>query len=380
MLKVLNVNTSLDLRRGGGTAERTFQMSRFIGMEQGVQCTVLALDLDVSQSRLQSLLPARAVLLKCIWTRFYIPLFHPLNVRSIVANVDIIHLMGHWSILNAIVYISCRLLNKPYVLCPAGTLPIFGRSRLIKTIYNLLIGNQIVRNAAACIAVTRSELADFKRYGVDPKNVVVIPNGINRQDFPKVDAEIFLSKFSLKNVPFLLFMGRLNLIKGPDILLSAFIQLADNYPDLHLVFAGPDEGMLPSLMDAVKNAGLLNRVHFLGYLAGDEKNAAYRAAKLLVIPSRQEAMSIVAIEAGICGLPVLMTDRCGFGEVREVDARLEVPATREGIVSGLTALLDRSAPLPALAEKWTIFIERNFTWSTIGPKYCELYRTILGRT
>jgi len=223
-------------------------------------------------------------------------------------------------------------------------------------------------------------LADFKRYGVDPKNVVVIPNGINRQDFPKVDAEIFLSKFSLKNVPFLLFMGRLNLIKGPDILLSAFIQLADNYPDLHLVFAGPDEGMLPSLMDAVKNAGLLNRVHFLGYLAGDEKNAAYRAARLLVIPSRQEAMSIVAIEAGICGLPALMTDQCGFGEVREVDARLEVPATREGIVSGLTALLDRGATLPALAEKWTIFIERNFTWSTIGPKYCELYRTILGRT
>jgi glycosyltransferase involved in cell wall biosynthesis len=125
---------------------------------------------------------------------------------------------------------------------------------------------------------------------------------------------------------------------------------------------------------------LLNRIHFLGYLAGDEKNAAYQAAKLLVIPSRQEAMSIVAIEAGICGLPVLMTDQCGFGEVREVDARLEVPATREGIVSGLTSLLDRGTPLHALAEKWTTFIERNFTWSTVGPKYCELYRTILGHT
>ena len=380
MLKVLNVNTSLDLRRGGGTAERTFQMSRFIGMEEGVQCTVLALDLDVSQSRLRSLLPTRAVLLKCIWSRFYIPLFHPLNVRSIVANADIIHLMGHWSILNAIVYVACRLLNKPYVLCPAGTLPIFGRSRLIKNIYNLIIGNKIVRNAAACIAVTRSELADFERYGVDPKNIVVIPNGINRHDFPKVDVEIFLSKFGLKNVPFLLFMGRLNLIKGPDILLDAFIQIADDYPDLNLVFAGPDEGMLSSLMVTVERTGLLNRVHFLGYLAGDEKNAAYRAAKLLVVPSRQEAMSIVAIEAGICGLPVLMTDQCGFGEVREVDARLEVPPSKEGIASGLASLLDGSTPLPALAEKWTTFIERNFTWSTIGPKYCDLYRTILGHT
>ena len=75
MLKVLNVNTSIDLRRGGGTAERTFQMSRHIGMESGVECTVLTLDIDITQSRLESLRPARAVVLRCIWNRFYITSF-----------------------------------------------------------------------------------------------------------------------------------------------------------------------------------------------------------------------------------------------------------------------------------------------------------------
>ena len=377
MLKVLNVNTSIDLRRGGGTAERTFQMSRHMGMESGVDCTVLALDLDASQSRLESLLPVRAVLLKCIWSRFYIPSFQPTRIRNLVAHADIVHIMGHWTVLNVVVYVACRYLKKPYVVCPAGTLPIFGRSKIIKRIYNFVCGENIIRHAAACIAVTATELTDFRQYGVNPEDVVIIPNGVNPSDFPEIDKSVFLKKFGLKDVPFLLFMGRLNLIKGPDILLDAFVQLAPAFPDLHLVFAGPDEGMLGPLMRTATKEKLSQRIHFLGYLTGNDKSAAYRTAKLLVVPSRQEAMSIVAVEAGICGLPVLMTDQCGFSEVRDVDCRLEVSATKEGIARGLSSLLDASANLPALSEKWSTFVKRNFTWSTVGPRYCELYRTIL---
>jgi len=376
MLKVLNVNSSIDMRRGGGTAERTFQMSRHIGM-RGIDCTVLTLDLDVTQSRLQSLLPARAALLPCIWSRFYIPLPQFIRIRSLVAASDIVHLMGHWSILNVFVYLACRLLKKPYVVCPAGTLPIFGRSKLIKKAYNIIFGRSIIRGAAACIAVTMGELADFRDYGVNLEDVIVIPNGVSPSDFPEINNDLFLEKFGLKGTDFLLFMGRLNLIKGPDILLDAFVHIANSYPELHLVFAGPDEGMLEPLMRSASKAGLAGRVHFLGFLAGDEKNAAYRTAKLLVVPSRHEAMSIVAVEAGICGLPVLLTDRCGFSEVREVDVRLEVSATKEGIALGLTSLLDTTAILPALSKKWSTFVSSNFTWGTIAPRYCELYRTIL---
>ena len=377
MLKVLNVNTSIDLRRGGGTAERTFQMSRHIGMESGVECTVLTLDIDITQSRLESLRPARAVVLRCFWNRFYIPSFRFILIRNLVADADIVHLMGHWSVLNVFVYFTCKNLNKPYVVCPAGTLPIFGRSKLIKKAYNIIIGKSIIRNAAACIAVTVNERADFLEYGVNSESVMVMPNGVNPEDFPETDKDVFLNKFALRGVSFLLFMGRLNLIKGPDILLDAFVQIAHAHPDLHLVFAGPDEGMLKPLMRSAANAKLADRVHFLGYLMGDDKSAAYRTAKLLVVPSRQEAMSIVAVEAGICGLPVLMTDQCGFSEVREVDPRLEVPATKGGIASGLTSLLAASATLPALSEKWSTFVRSNFTWSTVGPRYCEVYRMIL---
>ena len=194
--------------------------------------------------------------------------------------------------------------------------------------------------------------------------------------FAHVWRRTFLKKHRLSDVPIVVFMGRLNPIKGPDVLLQAFIQVSSQLPDFHLVFIGPDGGMLEQLMQMAAAASLAQRVHFLGYVGGVEKSAAYRAARLLVVPSRQEAMSIVAIEAGMCGTPVLLTDQCGFGKVKEVDPRLEVPATVHGLEMGLMQLLGNANALTEIAPAWKRFVQQHFTWDAIGPEYLHLYKRI----
>ena len=129
-------------------------------------------------------------------------------------------------------------------------------------------------------------------------------------------------------------------------------------------------------MQMAAAASLAQRVHFLGYVGGVEKSAAYRAARLLVVPSRQEAMSIVAIEAGMCGTPVLLTDQCGFGKVKEVDPRLEVTATVHGLEMGLMQLLGNANALTEIAPAWKSFVQQHFTWNAIGPEYLHLYKRI----
>lgn len=104
-------------------------------------------------------------------------------------------------------------------------------------------------------------------------------------------------------VPYVLFLGRLNEIKGPDLLLDAFCRIADRCAEIHLVLAGPDGRMLQRLRAKSKALGIAARVHFAGYLGGRSKVAALRGASLLAIPSRREAMSIVVLEAGVCGCP-----------------------------------------------------------------------------
>lgn len=375
-MHILNVNSSLGLETGGGTAERTFQMSRFLARQRDVQCTVLTLDMDLDATRIRALSPAKVVQLPCLWSRFYVPLGGWQTVQQLVKEADVIHLMGHWSVLNLMVYASARGANKPYVVCPAGALPIFGRSSFIKRLYNFLIGRSLIKNAQAWIAVTASELPYFEAYGVAASKVMIIPNGASGEDFPAAEEQIFLARHKLPDAPFLLFMGRLNPIKGPDLLLQAFAQSRRRFPSFHLVFVGPDGGMLSQLQHAAKSAGLTEWVHFLGYLSGIDKSAAYRGARLLVVPSRQEAMSMVAIEAGICGTPVLLTDQCGFSEIRSVDPRLEVPATVDGIAQGLTQLLVKADILAAIGPMWNNYVMQRFTWDAIGPTYLALYERI----
>jgi glycosyltransferase involved in cell wall biosynthesis len=159
--------------------------------------------------------------------------------------------------------------------------------------------------------------------------------------------------------------------------LDAFIQVRHKFPDFHLVFAGPNGGMLSELMQAAERAGIFKYVHFLGYVSGNDKSAAYHCAKLLVIPSRQEAMSIVALEAGICATPVLLTDQCGFGDVRLVDSRWEVPATVEGLAQGLSELLGDVTGLAHAAPIWRDFVARRYAWSSIVLEYIEFYKGLV---
>lgn len=377
MLRILNVNDTLDLMTGGGTAERTFQMSRNLA-KQGALCKVLTIDSGhLDERRVAALKPAELEVLPCLWRRFNFPKFDGRTIRRLVEEADVIHLMGHWSVLNALVYLAARRTGKPYVVCPAGALPLFGRSKWLKRFYNLLVGGKIVRNASGWIAVTKGEFDHFKAYGIPSSRVTVIPNGVSEEDFPLVDIAEFKRRRGLPNAPMILFMGRLNPIKGPDMLLDAFILARDALPDVHLIFAGPDGGMLAALQKTAAQKGVSEFVHFLGHVNGTDKVAAYRMANILVVPSRQEAMSIVAVEAGFCGTPVLLTDQCGFSDVRSIDARLEVPATVAGIAAGLASLLAESNMLEEISPAWSNFVKRQYSWTSLTPEYLRLYKNIL---
>lgn len=376
-MKVLNVNATLDPVSGGGTAERTFHMSRQLA-RSNVGCTVLTLDIGLTPERLESIGNVRVIALPCLFRRLFIPRFSLQRLRQIVTESDVVHLMGHWTLLNAIIYWIARRLGKPYVVCPAGALPVYGRSKLIKRLYNVIVGKKILQHANACIAITRDELPQFEAYGVSPEKVVVIPNGVCEEEFPPGDGEPFRRKHHLGNHPFVLFVGRLNRIKGPDLLLRAFCNLKDRLAGLHLVIAGPDDGMLAQLKQIAGDGSCAERVHFIGHIGGADKSLAYWESRLLVIPSRQEAMSIVVLEAGITATPVLLTDQCGFDPVAGIGGGKVVPATVDGLQSGLSAMVADFQKLAAMGENLRKYVRDNFLWESVVDRYLVLYRERLG--
>lgn len=375
-MKILNVNMSIAPIRGGGTAERTVQMANALA-ELGHESYLLTLNLEINELRQKELQKVKLVTLPCLIERIYLPIPALKTISDLVSNADIIHLMGHWTILNAIVYFYIRKFKKKYVICPAGALPIFGRSKFVKKLYNFIVGNNIVKNSNAQIVITMDEISHLASYGVAPNNAVWIPNGINSEVLQDQDDSNFRKTYELDNFPFLLYIGRLNPIKGPDLLLEAFCSVKNNFPNLHLVMAGPDEGMLTSLKKMAKSAHVEERVHFVGHISGKVKSNGLHAAKLMVIPSRQEAMSIVVLEGGIVGLPVLLTDQCGLNNLAGINAGIIVPASVEGIRNGLLNNLGDEERLKMFGDNLKAHVFDNYLWSEIVKKIETLYKKIL---
>ena len=123
----------------------------------------------------------------------------------------------------------------------------------------------------------------------------------------------------LKGKNLLLFLARIHVKKGADLLIEAFARVAARDPNLHLVMAGPDQqGLQNALQKQAQQLGIAARITWTGMVQGELKWGAFRAAQAFVLPSHQENFGIVVAEALACGTPVLISDKINIW--REIDA------------------------------------------------------------
>ena len=375
-MRVLNVNSLLSTNLGGGTAQRTRDMSIHLS-RAGVDCSILTNneDLDNPANGIPEEIEVHA--LQYVSRRFYIPLPTSMKLLTLFRQADIVHLMGHWTPINILAYVLIRFYRKPYVVCPAGALPIFGRSKLFKRFYNKIVGKRIIKNADGCIAVTPDEISHFLSYGVQEEKITIIPNGIDAEVGELADEARFREKYGIQNVPYILYIGRLNSIKGVDLFIDAICKISrKTLGDYHVLVAGRDEGLLEVLKSKVSQNNLTNQIHFIGFIEGSEKRRAFKSAELLVIPSRQEAMSIVVLEAGIVGTPVLITDRCGFDQIDALQCGWVCSASVEGVTEGLRSFF-KSNLGNEYGNNLQKFVLENYVWGRVVDKYLIFYKKIL---
>lgn len=369
-MNVLIVNMSIDSVLGGGTVERTCQLARELGNLPDTNTKILSTTAGLNGDNFLD--DRRYVLLPCLSERWYLTAPYFGKIYRTIKWADVIIIISHWTLINAMVYLVNIFLKRPYLFCPAGALHIFGRSALMKRIYNAIVGKMILNHADRVIAIPQDERKYFCELGISDNRIACIPNGITMEDFSYTHTTEFRGKYRLGHAPLLLFMGRLNEIKGPDILLQVFVNIASKFPSWHLIMAGPDGGMEHILKQGIHKYDLENRVHLIGFVSGEEKSAAYHAADILVVPSRLEAMSIVALEAGACGTPVVLTEQCGFPEMVEAGAALEVSISTDSLADTLCQLMSDPSRTQGMGAKARHFISKNYTWNIAAKKHRQL--------
>lgn len=356
-MNTLLTTVSLDAQKGGGTAERTRRLAVHLA-SKGHQCEIATIeDGELAQKLRQCGVHVYAT--GFFRLRFTVPFINPFRLAQSVRRADVIHILGYWNLLSVATALLAVWLGKPYAFSAAGEFVGLNRPRPSARLFHFLLGKRVIRNASLLIGVTPLEQRQIlERFQLPAGRVVVVPNGVEEH------VEI-ISDHIESDVPYVLFVGRLAEVKGPDLLVEAFADVAGEYPDLQLVVAGPDFGMRSSLEKFVTERQLGHRVVFTGHLGERERSSAYEQALFLAVPSRAEAMSLVALEAGVAGTPVLLTDQCGFDDVERIGGGLVVPATVEGLRSGLRTLLAERQSLAAKGKALQTYVRGKFTWPSI---------------
>ena len=110
----------------------------------------------------------------------------------------------------------------------------------------------------------------------------------------------------------------------------------------------------------------------IGYIGEKDKVGAYTGAEFLVVPSRREAMSIVALEAGACGTPVILTTECGFDEVKEVGCKVVQPLA-DDLYEGMHSMLSSSHDLKVIGKDFRNLILNQYSWKNTAKQYLRIF-------
>ena len=198
----------------------------------------------------------------------------------------------------------------------------YPRKHLKKWLYWPWAEHRLLRSARAvfftCDEERRLARESFWLYRV---NEAVSPLGVQEPPGdPERQKALFFEKFpGLRGKRIVLFLGRLVVKKGCDLLLRAFANLPNRPNDAVLVMAGPDDEVAPAFTKNLRESTSGNPgVCWPGMLTGDLKWGALHAAEMFILPSHQENFGLAVVEALACGTPVLVSDKVNIW--REITA------------------------------------------------------------
>jgi D-inositol-3-phosphate glycosyltransferase len=247
---------------------------------------------------------------------------------------------------------------------------------------------EVVGCSDAILASGPAEARELERlYGADPGRIEIVAPGVDHAFFspgPRAGARAALGHLDLGDGPVLLFVGRIQPLKSLDVAVRALAQLDDERAVLVVVggASGPEgRHEVGRIRRLVAELGLTGRVRFAAPQPHHLLSTYYRAADVVVVPSRSESFGLVALEAAACGTPVVAA---------------AVGGLRTLVVDGVTGFLVDGRDPRDHAERIARILDDpllatamgraaatgacEYTWSTAAARLRRLYADISART
>ena len=298
-----------------------------------------------------------------------------------ITDYDLVHTNAIFSLPNLPAYWACKLRQVPYIVTPHGMLEPWALSYKAwkKRLFYALFEKPALNCANAIQMLASTEAEQVKLLGIKSP-LAVVPNGIHHQDFAQLsEPELLYQQFPhTRNKKLILFLGRIDPKKGLDLLAKAFGKVYGQFPQTHLIVAGPDNiDFLPTAKNYFAEANCLDAVTFTGMLTGELKYAALAAASIYVAPSYSEGFSMSVLEGMASGLAAVITTGCNFPEAAQAGAAHVVNIDAEEIATALKNCLQHPEQTKAMGDRARKFIFEQYTWECIAVKLLDIYSAIL---
>jgi glycosyltransferase involved in cell wall biosynthesis len=205
--------------------------------------------------------------------------------------------------------------------------------------------------------------------GVPQERLDIIPNG--------VDTRVFTPLAEEDREEVALFVGSLIPRKGPEYLLAALPAILARRPRLRLVLIGdgPQEGELKA---QVERLGVGHSVSFLGFLTQADVRVWMRRARVFVLPSIEEGLGVVLLEALATGTPIVASNVDGIPDVVTKDVGALVPArSAEALAGAILETLRDSTRWRELSANARQRAECTYDWQHIAASYTAVYRRLV---
>jgi D-inositol-3-phosphate glycosyltransferase len=239
---------------------------------------------------------------------------------------------------------------------------------------------ETIEDARRVIVATEKEKQDIAfYYGAPPEKISVIPCGVNMELFRPYDKAASRRKLGLTNEKIMLFVGRIDPLKGVGQLIKA-IKLQGNQDDLRLIIVGGDAGSreeIEKLQKLAAELGVSQRITFQGTVKQDILPYFYSAADVCVLPSYYESFGLVPLESLACGTPVVATD---VGDLKHIihsgKTGYVIPDNSpEKIAAALSKVLNHPARDMASALDVRASISR-WSWASIAAQVASEMQSV----
>jgi glycosyltransferase involved in cell wall biosynthesis len=231
---------------------------------------------------------------------------------------------------------------------------------------------EALRGADRVVAVSRDLARRTVELGIDPGRVRLIYNGVDGAVFFPGDRDAARARLGLEpSRPILLYVGNLLPVKGPDLLIDAAGLLANRGVEFHLHVIG--KGPLRETLERrAADRGIASQIVFHGPVGHDRLPDWFRAANMLVLPSRSEGVPNVLLEAAACGTPFVAARVGGVAEIAHLGASYLVPSGDPAALAGAICEVLRSPP-PSLR------LGKSRTHADSARELSSLFEELLGR-